>query len=125
MNQQQPSAIYGRIVDRSTPSLVVGSDAFIVTQIAFRESKQPYSFSQFVGATASFQSADDPSTPVNFIGALESADLGTVRFDMAASGTALMLAGDPISFQQELKDARGTSIIIFSDALTVVDGLFG
>lgn len=118
--------IVGRISELSAPKLVQGSAAFIVTQIRYLDNEcgEPYPFDAFVGATAQFPSAADSATPVNVIGTLESADRGQVRFTFAPSGSELIAAGEPISFQQIFEDASGINIVRFDDTLNVVESLF-
>lgn len=120
--------IVGRLSELSAPRIVKGSVGFVVTEVAYAPSNgtcgRPYTFEGFVGATAQFPSAADPATPVNVVGGLESADRGLVRFDLPPSGTALLLAGDPVSFQQIFEDDSGVTILRFDDSLTVVESLF-
>lgn len=121
-NECTPIGAIGKIVDRSTPSLVTGSDGYITTQIVFASTRRPRSFKNFAGATAMFPGA---VASVAFVGTLVSADLATVNFAMPASGTALITPGDPVSFQVNVvDDVAGHAIILFEDAITIVASLF-
>lgn len=119
--------IVGRVAETSAPRIVQGSVAFVVTQLRYADGQNcggPYALDDFVGATAQFPSAADADTPINVVGTLVSADRGEVRFALPASGTALIAAGEPISFQQIFEDDTGVNIIRFDDALNVVESLF-
>lgn len=114
--------LVGRLVSLSTPSLVVGSDAFVVTQVVFHGSGEPYSMPGYVGATAFFPAATGGS--VTSVGTLEAQDLGTVRFPLPAANSVALLAGDAQSFYQTFRDARGATTIIFNEALDIVASPF-
>jgi hypothetical protein len=116
------NAIIGRVVDQSTPALVQGADLYVVAQLVFDGTREPYAIANFTGASAQFPAAAGGA--VTIPGTLVSADLGTLRFDLAASGSSALAVGDPLSFQVELVDARGKSIVILEDALTVAASLF-
>lgn len=122
MSCKQKTTITGRVVDQSTPALVQGADLYVVAQLVFVETREPYGISGFGGASAQFPAAAGGAVTVP--GTLVSADLGTLRFDVAASGSTALAVGDPVSFQVELVDTRGKSIVILEDAITVAASLF-
>lgn len=114
--------LVGSIIDRATPAMVKGSDTFIVTQIVFKGSNDPYSFQSFAGSTAYFPAAD--GGVVTASGALVSADLGTVRFELGNTETDLLAEGSDLSFEQRFADDRGLSIIQYEAALSIAAALF-
>ncbi len=116
--------LIGRINNISTPKIVVGADAFVVTQVLYKGSDDDYAFDNLSGCTGSFQGGSDGQTPVNVIGSVVSADKGLIRFDFPASATESLYVGEQLSFQQTFEDARGKTIILFDAALDVVDSLF-
>lgn len=116
------------VYDISTPNLVRGADCFVTTQVQYADAAapspmlspgggDPYAFQSFVGSTAYFPGSD--GTPVAASGALESVDLGTVRFAVAADVSSGLQVGDSLQFEQVLVDARGKTILLI-DGLTVV-----
>lgn len=115
--------IVGRIANISQPTIVRGSDGFVVTQIVYQGSGDPYKIDSFAGATAQFR-AEEGDAPISIVGALESADRGELRFELAASGTELLAVGDELDFQQVVEDADGVRIIVFEGKLSVRDSLF-
>lgn len=115
--------VIGRIVSRSQPQIVRGSDAFIITQLHYEDqSCSPYKFEGFQGASAVFK--DTANVAYTVAGALDSADLGQVRFDIPATGTTAIKAGDPVIFQQVFLDDNGFLIIPFVDKISFVNPLF-
>ena len=130
----QNQGLIGIVYNVSTPSLVRGSDAFVVTQVQYASDDgtpglsptrgTPYAFQSLQGSTAYFQS--DPSlggAPVVSVGSLLSNDLGTMMFAIPASASVGLAVGDSVSFEQHVQDARGLTILVF-DNLPVVDQLF-
>lgn len=115
--------LVGMIWDISTPALVRGADAFVVTQVVFQGTSSPYSFQAFTGSTAYFPGVVD-GVPVAVVGTLVSADLGQVRFNIPKTASTGLALGDEVSFQQDLVDSRGLTRLIFEAALPVVDTLF-
>lgn len=114
--------IVGSIVDRSTPALVQGADEFLVVQMFYKNTTTPYSFQTYAGATGHFIAAD--STITSIPATLESADLGKLRIELAASATSGLALGDEQSFQVDFDDDRGLSKIIFDSVLAVVAPLY-
>lgn len=113
--------VIGTVVDRATPAVVRESDSFIVVQMTYKGTSTPYSFQTLVGATGFF-----PGTGglVEVAATLVSADLGKLRFNLAASGTALMSAGEEQNFQVDFEDDDGLWKILLESALRVVDPLY-
>jgi hypothetical protein len=123
--------IIGLVYDQSTPKLVRGSDAFIVTQLVYESDNPgdhgaPYAFQSAVGSTAYFPS--DPTInvlapPIVSIGTILSSELGLVRFPVPASASTGLQLGDELCWEQVLQDALGTTIIVFHD-LGVIKPVF-
>lgn len=113
--------IVGAIVDRSTPSLVRSSDAFLVVQMTYRGTSEPYAFQNWTGATGFFPGE---TAVLEVPASLVSADLGKLRLEIAASGTALLAVGDEQTFQVDFQDDRGLTKILFDGAISVVDPLY-
>jgi len=115
--------IIGRIADRSTPAIVKGSDAFLVTQLVFKGENDPAEIVGFSGATGFFPQADS-TEPLPVSGTLESADLAEIRFELAASGTALLADGEEQSFEISVEDSFGLVFYQFDGKLVVKERLF-
>lgn len=113
--------ITGEIVDRSAPSIVKGSDAYLVVQIV-DSSGDPSSFDSLVGATGYFEGADDAI--INIPATALSEPLAKLQLDLPASSTSLLESGDEQSFQVDFRDSRGLRKILFDGALMVVDPLY-
>lgn len=113
----------GKIQKISQPAIVKGSDAFIIAQIVQAADKsKPISFSDFQGATGYFANADGTSLEV--IGALESQDLGTVRFDLTAQQTSGLLSGEERSFEFGYTDESGVKFIQFDSNIQIRERIF-
>lgn len=117
------AGLIGKIVDRATPQIVRGSDAFLVTEISYKGDTAPYQFANLAGATAFFPS-DGDGVPVASVGAVVHANRGTIRFDLSDVDTDGLKVGESLSFEQHFEDDRGLTIIVFADKLDVVDSLF-
>lgn len=119
------SGIIGQIVDRSTPQLVRGSDAYLVTQASYKGSDgpAPYKFENLTGASALFLT-DTDGVPFVAVGNVADPNRGTVRFDLAATGTSLMKLGESLTFEQHFDDDRGRTILVFDSKLDVIDSIF-
>lgn len=113
--------IIGSIVDRSTPSIVRESDAFLVVQMSYRGTSTPYGFENFTGATGFFSGE---SAVLEVPASLVSADLGKLRLELAASATSGLVLGDEQTFQVDFQDDRGLTKILFDGAISVVDPLY-
>jgi hypothetical protein len=116
--------LVGKIVALSQPTIVQGSDAFVVAQIVYRGESDPYAIDTFAGATASFPGGEDGATAVAVTGTLVSADTGKLRFDLPAATTPSLQPGDSLSFQIDLDDARGRVIFVVEEAWNVREALF-
>lgn len=115
--------VIGKIVNISQPAIVKGSDAFISTQLVYQgDVNTPVKIPGFIGATGFL--ANDDTTVQAVTGTLDSADLGTLNFSIAASGTDLLKAGDEQSFEFRLEDADGVQYIQFDGGLQIKDRLF-
>lgn len=114
--------IKANIYALSTPDLVKGSDIFLKTQIVHKGTDEPYVISNFVGSTAYFPKEDDTALVV--VGELVSSFQGVCRFDIPASGSIDLKAGDEISWEQHLEDDRGLTILQLTESIVVKDGLF-
>jgi hypothetical protein len=112
----QRHGLVGKIVSLSTPQLVVGSDAFVVSQVRYHGSGEPYAFSGLTGATAYFPGATGAVTSV---GSVEAADQGLVRFSIPKAVSAGLLPGDDQAWYQTFVDARGTTTVLY-DSLDIV-----
>lgn len=116
------SGIVAAIVNRSTPSIVQGSDSFLVVGVTYRGTDDPYAFESFTGASAFF--TDVNSAIVNIPATLDSADRGRLRIDLAASATSELAVGEEQTFQVDFEDARGLTKLLLENSLTVVAPLF-
>lgn len=115
--------LVGRIVARSQPSILRGTNAWLETQVLHSGSGDPYAYRGLVGATAQFLSSDNVSA-VSVVGSLVSADLGRVRFDLPPSGTMGLAIGSERDFQQVFEDDSGVTIIPFRSAVSIEDPMF-
>lgn len=114
--------VIGKISNISQPAIVKGSDAFITAQVVYKgDTSSPSKIEGFVGATGFFQNDDLSIQTIE--GTLVSGDLGQLKFDLPASGTDLLKAGDEQSFEFSLEDDSGLKFIQFDGGLQINDRL--
>lgn len=111
------AGIIGQVVARAVPTIVQGSDSWLVVQTFTYGTRQSSAIESFGGATGYFRQADGGFLTVN--GTLESAAYGRIRFDLAASGTALLQTGDSQTFQYDFLDDGELQKLLVSDSLNV------
>lgn len=115
--------IIGKIADISQPSIVKGSDAFLVAQLIYKGTSDVAKVSNFLGATGFFPQQDS-AEPLVVDGTLESADLGQIRFSIPASGTQLLKASDELSWEFSVEDDNGLRFIQYEGTLQISDRIF-
>jgi hypothetical protein len=114
--------VIGLITDRSTPAIVKNSDSFLEVQFVKKNRDcEPYSFSNFVGASGHFIGTDGI---ISIAADLVSEDLGKIRLPLAASATQLLEAGEAQSFQVDFQDDSGLNKIVFFDAIEIIAPLY-
>lgn len=115
--------IIGKFASISQPAIVKGSDAFLVAQVVYDGDRNtPYAISNFTGATGFFK--QDDGGVLQIPGSLVSSDTGKIRFDVAASGTDTLKAGEEQSFEFAMEDDRGLTFIQYDGKLKINDRLF-
>lgn len=114
--------VVGQLVEISQPAIVKGSDGFIKAKLVYKDSCDVYKIDTFSGATGFL--ANDDGTVYDFPGVLESADLAELSFDLPASGTTGLKAGDECSLEFAIQDASGLLFIQFDGKLKINDRLF-
>lgn len=113
--------LIAKVVNISTPELVRGADCFVTTQVRFKDG-DAYNFQSLEGATGYFPSATGVSA-VTVVGNAEEA-AGTVKFAMDSATSNQLAAGEALDFQVNFRDARGLTIIVLEESLTVRDPEF-
>jgi hypothetical protein len=101
-------------------TIVKGSAAKVKVRVADRETRKPWNFFGFVGATAQFFGAT-AGEPVNIIGSNPETNL--LEFDLQPSDTALLAAGDSIDFQYQWQQNSDLNIEQVQGQLVVVEQL--
>lgn len=105
------AGIVGIVSSRFVPTIVQGSESWLVVQTIYAGTRQASPLENFEGATGFFPQADGSFLPV--VGSLESSPFGQIRFDLAASATAAMQIGDAQDFQVNfLQDADLVKLLI-------------
>ena len=103
--------------------IIKGQDRTITVQMVKASDKTPYSLDGFTGATGYFPQADS-TDGLAVSGQLVSEDLGTIKFVMSESDTALLAAGEDQGFEVEFDQGSTKTIVQFEEKLDVFDRLF-
>lgn len=109
--------ISGVVVARSVPTIVAGSDVFLVVQTVVYRTNVASPFTDFQGASGYFPAASGGFFAVE--GSLEDAARGQMRFDIPAELSEGLQAGDAQPFQVNFLDDGELLKIIISDQLNV------
>lgn len=115
--------IKGKVYNISQPSIVKGSDGFVVSQVVYEgDEGAPYKIEGFVGATGFL--ANEDGTTLSVEASLESEDLGLVLVPLSSAQTALLKASEEASLEILLEDSSGVKIIQFDGSISVKNRLF-
>lgn len=114
--------VVGRVSNISAPIIIKGSDAFIETQLVYKGTDDSAASVGFSGATGFF--SNDDGTVQAIPGVISTKDLSRLTFDLAASGTALLKAGEELSFEIAVEDDLGLRFFQFDGGLSINDRLY-
>lgn len=110
------------IAEQSLAELVKGSDMSLKVQIKDRSTGLPTKIEGFSSCEIRLEKED--GTVLGASGTLDSADLGTIKFELSETQTAELEAGEEISAEVELESTAGTQIFHMEGALVIKDALF-
>jgi len=111
-----------KILQRTTPAIVQGEDAFLVVQVYYAGGDIPYAFyPPVLGATGYFPPATGtvPLAATGWIGS-KPEEVGTIRLDLDKTFTAGLNAGESQNIQLNIEDGYGLTIILMEEVLAVV-----
>jgi hypothetical protein len=115
-----------KIIQRTTPAIVQGEDAFLVVQVYYAGSAVPYAFyPPVLGATGYFPPATGtvPLAATGWIGS-KPEEIGTIRLDLDKTFTAGLNAGESQNIQLNFEDQYGLTIILMEESLAVVPAYY-
>lgn len=111
-----------KIIQRKTPAIVQGEDAYLVVQVYYAGTDIAYAFyPPVLGATGYFPPATG-TVPLAATGWISSKpeEVGTIRLDMDETFTASLAVGESQNIQLCFDDNYGTTILLMDQSLDVV-----
>ncbi len=109
---------------RSNVSIVQSSNVTLSLRLEDESTGEPYQLTGLVGATGYFPAADVSLGSIAASGVVYSSDRGIINVSLTPLQTLGMQPGDYQDFQLNIDQGAVQRVIIFKEALSVVEQLF-